>query len=144
YGVGLTLVLVAFLLVTVLRSIRADFAPEIWQELGVRESEIYAISETFVALGVVVCSGFSVLIGDNRRAFFVALALSVGGLVLVGLALVGLRMELLPALAFMVLLGLGLYLPYVAIHTTVFERLIAMTRERGNICYLMALADALG
>ena len=44
----------------------------------------------------------------------------------------------------MVLMGLGLYLPYVAIHTTVFERLIAMTRERGNLGFLMYLADAVG
>jgi hypothetical protein len=44
----------------------------------------------------------------------------------------------------MVLIGLGLYLPYVAVHTTIFERLIAMTRDRGNIGYLMYLADAFG
>jgi hypothetical protein len=44
----------------------------------------------------------------------------------------------------MVLMGLGLYLPYVAIHTTLFERLIAMTRERGNLGFLMYLADAAG
>jgi hypothetical protein len=44
----------------------------------------------------------------------------------------------------MVLLGLGMYVPYVAVHTTVFERLIALTRDRGNIGYLMYLADAIG
>jgi hypothetical protein len=44
----------------------------------------------------------------------------------------------------MVLLGIGLYLPYVAVHTTLFERLIAMTRDRGNIGYLLYLADAFG
>src|SRR5262249_47951949 len=45
---------------------------------------------------------------------------------------------------FMVLLGLGLYLPYVAVHTTLFERLVALTRDRGNIGYLMYLAGAFG
>jgi Family of unknown function (DUF5690) len=44
----------------------------------------------------------------------------------------------------MVLIGLGLYLPYIVVHTTIFERLIAMTRDRGNIGYLMYLADAFG
>ena len=29
-------------------------------------------------------------------------------------------------------------------HTTIFERLIAMTRDRGNLGYLMYLADAFG
>jgi hypothetical protein len=37
-----------------------------------------------------------------------------------------------------------MYVPYVAVHTTVFERLIALTRDRGNIGYLMYLADAIG
>ena len=44
----------------------------------------------------------------------------------------------------MVLIGLGFYLPYVAIHTTVFERLLAMTRDRGNIGFLMYVADSIG
>jgi hypothetical protein len=43
-----------------------------------------------------------------------------------------------------VLIGLCLYLPYIVVHTTIFERLIAMTRDRGNIGYLMYLADASG
>jgi hypothetical protein len=44
----------------------------------------------------------------------------------------------------MVLLGVGMYVPYVAVHTTIFERFIALTRERGNVGYLMYLADAAG
>ena len=44
----------------------------------------------------------------------------------------------------MVLVGLGLYLPYVAVQTTIFERLIALTRDRGNLGYLVSLADAFG
>src|SRR5262249_19962912 len=43
-----------------------------------------------------------------------------------------------------VLVGLGLYLPYVAIHTTVFERFLAMTRVRGNVGFLMYVADSAG
>ena len=31
-----------------------------------------------------------------------------------------------------------------AVHTTVFERLIALTRERGNIGFLMYIADSVG
>ena len=44
----------------------------------------------------------------------------------------------------MVLLGVGMYVPYVAVHTTIFERFIALTRERGNLGFLMYLADAIG
>jgi hypothetical protein len=84
------------------------------------------------------------LIADNRRAFFTSLGLSGAGVVLMVIALLGLARSWVGGYAFMVLMGLGLYLPYVAIHTTVFERLIAMTRERGNLGFLMYLADAAG
>jgi hypothetical protein len=44
----------------------------------------------------------------------------------------------------MVLRGIGLYLPYIAVHTLIFERLIALTRDRGTIGYLLYLADSFG
>ena len=34
YALGLTLLVLVYLLITVMRSIRADFAPEIWAGLG--------------------------------------------------------------------------------------------------------------
>src|SRR5205085_3697307 len=48
------------------------------------------------------------------------------------------------AFSLVVLIGIGLYVPYVAVHTTIFERLIAMTKDRGNLGYLIYLADAFG
>ncbi len=44
----------------------------------------------------------------------------------------------------MVACGVGLYVPYVAFHTTVFERLIAASRHPCNLAFLMYLADAIG
>ncbi len=145
YAGGLIPLLLAYLLITILRSVRADFAPEIWSGLGVTaRPAVYAWSETAVAVCVLVLSGAAVFIRDNRRAFSFALALAVAGTGLIAATLLGLRNGLVGPFAFMVLLGVGLYLPYIAIHTTVFERLIAMTRDRGTIGYLMTLADAVG
>jgi hypothetical protein len=145
YALGLTLVVSAFLLVTILRSARADFAPEIWAGLGVTvRPDLFTWSETAVAAGVLVLNGAAVFIRGNRRAFSYAMVVALGGSALVALALLGLGAGVLPPFAFMVLIGLGLYLPYIAVHTTVFERLIAMTRDRGTIGYLMYLADSFG
>ncbi|HYH64205.1 MAG TPA: DUF5690 family protein, partial [Urbifossiella sp.] len=93
---------------------------------------------------VLVVSGAAVLIRDNRLAFTYAMGTAAAGAVLLAAALVGLRAGVLSPLAFMVLHGVGLYLPYIAVHTTVFERLIAMTRDRGTVGYLMYLVDAFG
>jgi hypothetical protein len=145
YAIGLTLLALVYLLCTILRSLRADFAPEIWRGLGTRDQPgVFAQSEMVVGLAVVLLTGLVVFVRSNRRAFFLALGLGLAGAVLVGVALVALRAGGLSPLGFMVLHGLGLYLPYVAVHTTLFERLIAMTRERGNVGYLMYLVDAFG
>jgi Family of unknown function (DUF5690) len=145
YAPGLLAIVVVYLLANVARSIRADFAPELWKSLGVTAvPSTFAISEMVVALGVLVVNGLSILIADNRRAFFTSLAVAGAGAILMAGSLVGLNRSWVGGFAFMVLMGLGLYLPYVAIHTTVFERLLAMTRERGNLGFLMYLADAAG
>jgi hypothetical protein len=145
YTLGLSLLILAYLAVTILRSIRADFAAEIWGCLGYGgQPSVFATSEIIVALLVMLANGLCVLILDNRRAFFASLAICLGGIAVLAAAPLGLANGLINGFTFMILVGLGLYLPYVAVHTTIFERLIAMTRDRANIGYLMYLADAFG
>jgi hypothetical protein len=145
FAPGLTAIGLTYLLVTILRSIRADFAPELWRSLGLTgQPGIFARSEFWVAVGVIAANGLLVFVRNNRHAFFLSLGVSAGGLGLVAVALLGLEAGVCGPFAFMVLLGLGMYLPYVAVHTTVFERLLAMTRQQGNLGYLMYLADATG
>ena len=145
YGVGLSSVVAAYLAITIVRSIRADFAPEIWRGLGVKtDPATFSNSEAVVAFGVLIASGLSILIVDNRRAFFTSIGVAFAGGLLMLVALTGLQRSWLDGFTFMVLMGLGLYLPYVAVHTTIFERLIAMTRDRGNLGFLMYVADSVG
>ena len=145
YAFGLTMIVGVYLLVTVLRGIRSDFATEIWEGLGrVARPEDFARSEALVMLGVLATCGATAILRDNRRAFFAAMAVATAGLGLVALAALGGGPGPDDPFAFMVISGLGLYLPYVAVHTTIFERLMAMTRDRGNIGYLMYVADAFG
>jgi hypothetical protein len=145
HGPGIGLISLAYLLVTVVRSLRADFAPELWRALGATVlARDFTRSELWVAAGVLVVNGGTSLVQGNRRSFFIALGVSCVGLLLAVGSFLAQRGGSLAAFPFMVFLGLGLYLPYVAIHTTVFERLIAMTRDQGNIGFLMYLADAAG
>ncbi|HWE39607.1 MAG TPA: DUF5690 family protein [Isosphaeraceae bacterium] len=145
HAAGLVPLVLAYVLVTIARSLRADFAPEVWRGLGrAAAPATFTESETFVALAVLVVNGLAVLIVGNRRAFFASLAVGIAGGALMLVAPVVLRQGWLGGFAFMVLLGTGLYLPYVALQTTTFERLLAMTRERGNLGFLVTIADAAG
>lgn len=136
---------IMYLLVTILRTIRADFAPEIWHGLGAAAApSTFSQSETWVMLGVVIVNGSCAWIRDNSRAFLVSLVTCGLGFVLLAAALAGHASLTMSPFGFMVCLGLGLYLPYVAIHTTVFERMLALTRDRGNIGFMMYLVDSIG
>jgi hypothetical protein len=145
HGLGLAAVVAAYFLVTIARSLRADFAPEIWRGLGVEVAPaLYARSEVLVALIVLVANGLAILVADNRRAFFGAIGVAMFGAFLMLVALTAQQQGSIGGFPFMVLLGTGLYLPYVAVHTTIFERLLAMTRDRANLGFLMYVADSAG
>lgn len=144
YAPGLAGIITIYLLVTLLRSVRADFAPELWKGLGYPQTPaVFTQSELWVSFGVVVINGLAIFILNHFKAFRFSLLTCLGGFFLLPLAVWGLQAGM-GKFPFMVLVGLGVYIPYVAVHTTLFERLIAITRERANIGFLMYLADSVG
>ena len=143
FAVGLALLVAVYALVGVLRGIRGDFGPESWKGLNTKvDPAVFSQTELIVAISVLAVMASLVFIKDNAKAFQNGLWLSGGGLFLIMVCLVGLQTKLLPPYGFVVLTGDGLYVPYIAFHATIFERLIAYTRERGTIGYLMYLADS--
>lgn len=56
------------------------------------------------------------------------------------ISIAGLKMGL-DGFWYMVGIGLGFYVPYVTIHTTLFERLLDMTRDKGNVGFFMYFVD---
>jgi Family of unknown function (DUF5690) len=143
YGIGIGAVSVLYLLVTILRSLRDDFAPQILGGMGATVSPSdYSLIDIQVALFVLVINGLTSLIKNNRLALQTSLVISLAGFALIAAALS--KSQMFSPTTFMVLIGAGLYLPYVAVHTTVFERLIALTRDRGNMSFLMYIVDSLG
>ena len=145
HAFGLSGLVLIYMLLTVIRSMRDDFAVEIWADLGHSgEPSVFAYSELAVMLGVTLVNGASVLVHDNRKAFLASFGLLLIGFAILRASLWAQSAGAVSPFAFMVLVGLGAYIPYVAFHTTVFERLLATFHERGNIGYLMYLADAMG
>lgn len=145
YGPGLSAIILIYLLVTLLRSVRADFAPELWKGLGYKQTPaLFTQSELIVSFGVVIVNGLVIFIGNHFKAFRISLLTCLGGFALLVLSVWLLNNNSLGKFSFMVLVGLGVYIPYVAVHTTLFERLIAATKEKANIGFLMYMADSVG
>ncbi|MEZ6117262.1 MAG: DUF5690 family protein [Pirellulaceae bacterium] len=145
HGTGLTMLVFSYMLLTVIRSIRDDFGVEIWSQLGFNEKpEVFTQSEFVVMWIVVIVNGAVFLVKDNRTAFYTAIMAIGAGFALTLLAVLLFWQRTLSPFAFMVTAGVGLYVPYVAYHTTLFERMIAVFREKTNLAHLMYLADSFG
>lgn len=145
YAPGLAALLFVYAALTIIRTIRDDFGVELWSEMGVaKEPSVFARSETVVAIVVMLLNAGMIFVTSNIRALRLTTGLMTAGFALSVVAGLGQWQGWLSPFAFMVLFGIGLYVPYVAFHTTLFERLLASAPHRGNLGFLMYLADASG
>lgn len=142
---GLSMLLLVFIALTIVRTIRDDFAVEIWQNMGISKTpSIFAQSETLIAIAVTALNAGAIWIRHNLAAVRATIAL-MGLAFALGAASVFFQTRgTVSPFLFMVSCGVALYVPYVAFHTTVFERLIAASRKPCNLGFLMYLADSLG
>ncbi len=145
YWPGLSLLVFVYVALTVIRTVRDDFGVEIWRDMGVDETpSVFARSEMIVAIFVTGFNALAIWIRHNLHAIRIAVGLMCVSFGLVGASVIMQVGQLTTPFAFMVACGVGLYIPYVAFHTTIFERLIAASRHPGNLGFLMYLADAIG
>lgn len=144
YWPGLTLLVLVYVFLTVIRTIRDDFGVEIWRDLGVQKPAIFTQSETIVAFVVVFLNGMVIWIRHHLTALRMTFALMGASFALLVLSATMQQLDYCSPLMFMVTCGVGMYIPYVAFHTTVFERLIAASARPCNLGFLMYLADAVG
>lgn len=145
YWPGLGLLVFVYVALTVVRTIRDDFGVEIWRDMGIDETpSVFATSEMAVAVFVTALNGLAMWIRHNITALRATFGLNTFSFGLVGLSVILQQLGAISPFVFMVACGIGLYVPYVAFHTTIFERLIAVSRHPGNLGFLMYVADATG
>lgn len=142
---GLFLLILLYTLVTVYRSIRDDFQAELWEALGYGQApEIFALVELPVAFVSLVAIGLLFLIKNNQAAFRVNFLVLFVGCSMTILATIGYEKEMINGLWWIILVGMGLYMPYVLFNAVLFERMIATFRVVSNVGFLIYLADAFG
>jgi hypothetical protein len=145
YLVGLLLLTGLYTLLTAYRDFRDNFAAEIWQAVGHSgKPALFTLSELPVAFAVLLGLALLYRVGDNRRAFFAVHALMASGTLLVGLATLLFDLGVLPAIPWMILIGIGLYLAYVPYGCVLFDRLIASAGAAGTAVFMIYVTDACG
>jgi hypothetical protein len=85
-----------------------------------------------------------ILIKQNLKAFSVIHGMIIFGCLLIGVGTVLYAFHLIPPMVWMTFAGLGLYLGYVPYNAVFFERLLATFHFKGNVGFIIYVADSMG
>ena len=141
---GIILTLIIYILLTIMRDIRDNFEVEIWASLGFKDNTIYARIDTIISLGVLVAMSLLILVRENLKAFSLIHVMIISGCVLIGIGSILFAFGLIGPIVWMTLAGLGLYLGYIPYNAVFFERLLASFHCKGNVGFLIYVADSIG
>ncbi|GAB2837196.1 DUF5690 family protein [Ferruginibacter profundus] len=145
FGVALFPVVFAYAIFTIVRDFCEDFANELWTETGYQNNAgIFAQTSTIISLIVLGIVGGSFLIKNNYKAFRVSHFLVMAGVLLSAISTFCFHIHLITAFTWMLLSTTGLYLAYLPFNCLYFERMLATYKVRGNIGFVMYIADAFG
>ncbi|MFA5972582.1 MAG: DUF5690 family protein [Lentimicrobiaceae bacterium] len=145
FAPGLILLTIAYMLLTIFRDLRDNFAADIWKAIGVGgNSMIFTWSELPIAFTVFIVMGSLMLIKDNRKALQMNNYIVLSGFILIGLSTLALKTGLINPVAWMILLGLGTYLGYLPFNCFMFDRLIAAFGSAANAGFFIYIADSFG
>ncbi len=84
YGPGLVGIVLVYLMVSLMRSIRGDFAPELWTSLGYHQyPALFTQSELIVSVVVAIINGLAIFILNHQKAMRFSLLISFGGFIII-------------------------------------------------------------
>jgi len=142
---GLGLLLLVYLGLTAFRDFRDNFGVELFIELGyANQPAIFSSTELPVALLVLLVLSCLVVFRERIAGLCAVFAVMLSGLVLVGLATLGLDLGWLSGQIWMIAIGLGAYLAYVPFSSFLFDRIMAATRFAGTAVFAVNVLDAAG
>lgn len=145
FGFALIPTVTAYAMLTVLRDFTEDFANELWSETGYgNHPEVFGNTSTLVGVIVLVALGGFFLIRNNYKAFQLNNVIVIFGFLLAAGATAAFRFHLVSPVFWIVAASTGLYLGYVPYNCFYFERMLAAFRIKGNIGFLIYIADAFG
>lgn len=142
---GIIMIVATYVLLTILRDFRDNFANEIWTELGYGDqASIFTQTEVPVSMIVLLCMSLLIIVKNNIKAFMINHYIIIGGYILALLSTLLFMKQLISPIIWMTAIGTGLYLSYVPFNALYFERMIASYRVTGNVGFMMYISDSFG
>lgn len=142
---GIIACVIIYCFATIFRDIRDNFSAEMWREMGFfNQPAIFSKTETPITLIVLVLIGSMVMIKNNLVALKTAHYFILIGFILAGACTLLFKSGQLSPIAWMTLVGLGLYMVYIPFNAIFFDRLISTFKYASNVGFLIYIADAFG
>ena len=142
---GLLLLITSYIMLTIIRDYRSNFASDMWNELGYsNNASVFTQSEIPASLVVLFLMSLLILIRKNIRALLVNHIVIIGGFLLSIISTFLYVEDSISPFWWMTLSGVGLYIGYVPFNCMLFERLIASFRYVSNAGFIIYVADSFG
>ena len=142
---GLLMLLIVYVMLTIIRDYRSNFAANIWKEAG-HGNDISLFTKTEIPSSILVLVIMSLLIyvKKNIRALLINHLLIVLGFVLSSAGTLLFMYNHVSAFWWMTITGVGLYMGYVPFNCMLFERLIASFKYVSTAGFIIYVADSFG
>lgn len=142
---GLILLIASYVLLTVLRDMRDNFAADIWQDLGYgAKAGIFTQTEIPISIAIILIMGMLVFVKNNFHAFMLNHFIVITGFLVALISTILYKQHRLDPVWWMTLTGLGLYMGYIPFNCIFFERLIAVFKYVSNVGFVIYVADSFG
>ena len=143
YALLLTLLISGNLFLTVLRDIKEDFVVNILDLSGQSDWLLAGVSAS-VTLIILLLFGMMVFVRKNKNALLILLTGAIISMLSMAFISANYHQLNLPPVLWLFVMGLSLYIPYLAFQTIFFDRFIAFFRISGNVGFFIYLIDSTG
>lgn len=142
---GLVAFIIVYMLLSLFRDIRDNFAADIWLELGYgNNASIFTTTEVPIAIFVLIIIASMIYVKNNKLAFQLSQLIILAGFIICGISTILFNFHLINGYTWIILVGLGLYMGYIPFNSILFDRMIATFKIKGNVGFFMYLVDSFG
>ncbi len=145
FGFVIAPVVLAYTVFTIVRDFSEDFSNELWIETGYQNNAfIFTQTNTVISLFILVIVGSFFLVKNNFKALTLTHCLIIFGVSISAVATLLFNNHIISPILWMLMATAGLYLGYLPFNCLYFERMISTYRIKGNVGFVMYIADAFG
>ena len=142
---GLVALILIYILLTVFRSVRDDFAAEFWKGAGLGgQPGMFSASETPIAFVVTGSLIILYFVKSNQLSYTILNFMMILGVSMLGISGIAYTNGWITPLSFMIISGVGTYMAYVPFGCVLFDNLTALLGLHYTCGFLIAFADAIG